>query len=102
VTLYGPAQPTRRQRLEEGLRQLHELPGITLLGRGDFAQPPNGRTHLGYVDGISQPNIQGSGISPLPGQGHPIAAGEFVLGYPAKAGTPLPMPYPDVLGRNST
>lgn len=103
VTMYVADQATRRQRLEEGLRQLHEeLPGITLLGRGDFAQPPNRRTHLGYVDGISQPNIQGSGISPLPGQGHPIAAGEFVLGYPAKAGTRLPMPYPDVLGRNST
>ncbi|MEU4796727.1 peroxidase [Streptomyces sp. NPDC023327] len=103
VTMYVADQTTRRQRLEEGLRQLHEeLPGITLLGRGDFAQPPNGRTHLGYVDGISQPNIQGSGIRSLPGQGPPIAAGEFVLGYPAKAGTPLPMPHPHVLGRNST
>jgi deferrochelatase/peroxidase EfeB len=38
----------------------------------------------------------------LPGQGRPIKAGEFILGYPGEAGVPLPMPRPDVLGRNGT
>ena len=34
--------------------------------------------------------------------GPPIKAGEFILGYPGEAGVPLPMPRPDVLGRNGT
>jgi hypothetical protein len=38
----------------------------------------------------------------LPGQGPPIKPGEFVLGYPGRAGVPLPIPRPDVLERNST
>ena len=38
----------------------------------------------------------------LPGQGRPIKAGEFILGYPGEAGVPLAMPQPDVLGRNGT
>ena len=39
---------------------------------------------------------------PLPGQGQPIKAGEFVLGYPVRQAFPLPMPQPDILGRNGT
>src|SRR5262249_13782215 len=38
----------------------------------------------------------------MPGQGRPIKAGEFILGYPGEAGFPLPMPQPDILGRNGT
>ena len=57
---------------------------------------------LGYKDGIDQPPIEGSGVEPLPGQGRPIKAGEFILGYPGEAGVPLPMPQPDILGRNGT
>ena len=38
----------------------------------------------------------------MPGQGRPIKAGELILGYPGEAGVPLPMPQPDVLGRNGT
>jgi deferrochelatase/peroxidase EfeB len=52
------------------------------------------------VYGIGQPAIEGSGVDPLPGQGEPIKAGEFILGYAGEAGMPLPMPEPDVLGRN--
>jgi hypothetical protein len=45
-------------------------------------------------DGKTQPAIEGSGVDPLPGQGRPIKAGEFILGYPGEAGVPLPMPQP--------
>ena len=41
-------------------------------------------------------------MDPLPGQGRPIKAGEFILGYPGEDGVPLPMPQPDMLGRNGT
>ena len=68
----------------------------------DFGAQPGDLNPLGYKDSIGQPAIEGSGVEPLPGQGRPIKAGEFILGYPGEAGVPLPMPQPDVLGRNGT
>src|SRR5947209_19781142 len=68
----------------------------------DFGAQPGDRNPLGYKDSIGQPAIEGSGVESLPGQGRPIKAGEFILGYPGEAGVPLAMPRPDVLGRNGT
>jgi Dyp-type peroxidase family len=68
----------------------------------DFGAQPGDLNSLGYKDGIDQPPIEGSGVAPLPGQGRPIKAGEFILGYPSETGVPLPMPQPDILGRNGT
>ena len=76
--------------------------GVTVLMTQDFGAQPGDLNPLGYKDSIGQPAIEGSGVEPLPGQGRPIKAGEFILGYPGEAGVPLPMPRPDVLGRNGT
>src|SRR4030095_16934763 len=76
--------------------------GVTLLAMQYFGAQPGDLNSLGYKDGIDQPAIEGSGVEPLPGQGRPIKAGEFILGYPGEVGVPLPMPQPDVLGRNGT
>jgi deferrochelatase/peroxidase EfeB len=46
----------------------------------DFGAQPGDLNPLGYKDGIGQPAIEGSGLEPLPGQGRPIKAGEFILG----------------------
>ena len=73
-----------------------------MLTTQDFGAQPGDRNPLGYKDWIDQPAIEGSGVEPLPGQGRPIKAGEFILGYPGEAGVPLPMPQPDILGRNGT
>ena len=76
--------------------------GVTVLMMQDFGAQPGDLNPLGYKDSIGQPAIEGGGVDSLPGQGAPIKAGEFVLGYPGEAGVPLPMPRPDVLGRNGT
>jgi len=76
--------------------------GVTVLHTQRFGAQPGDLNPLGYKDGIDQPPIEGAGDEPLPGQGRPIKAGEFILGYPGEAGTLLPMPQPDVLGRNGT
>jgi Dyp-type peroxidase family len=76
--------------------------GLTVLMAQDFGAQPGDRNPLGYKDSIGQPAVEGCGIDSLPGQGRPIKAGEFILGYPGEAGVPLPMPHPDVLGRNGT
>jgi deferrochelatase/peroxidase EfeB len=82
--------------------QYEGIAGLTVLQTQDFGQQPDDLNPLGYRDGIDQPPIEGSGVAPLPGQGRPIKAGEFILGYPGEAGVPLPAPSPDVLGRNGT
>jgi Dyp-type peroxidase family len=91
------------RRIMEMVRQQYQgVSGVTVLMTEDFGAQPGDRNSLGYKDSIGQPAIEGSGVAPLPGQGRPIKAGEFILGYPGEAGVPLPMPQPDVLGRNGT
>ena len=88
--------------MELARQQYQGLPGVSVLDSQDFGAQPGDLNPLGYKDGIGQPAIEGSGVDPLPGQGRPIKAGEFILGYPGEAGVPLAMPQPDVLGRNGT
>jgi Dyp-type peroxidase family len=82
--------------------QYEGLSGVKATHVLDFGAQPGDLNSLGYKDGIDQPAIEGSGVEPLPGQGRPIKAGEFILGYPGEAGVPVDMPQPDVLGRNGT
>jgi Dyp-type peroxidase family len=53
----------------------------------------HGHEHFGFVDGISQPGIQGLPGEPIPGQ-EMVAAGEFVFGYPRQDEQPPPPPPP--------
>jgi Dyp-type peroxidase family len=82
--------------------QLQDLPAVQVLARENFEQVPGGRTPFGYKDGISFPQIRGNVQSPIVSPEEPIAAGEFVLGYPGEGGRRVAMPAPDVLGRNGT
>src|ERR1041385_4387454 len=102
VTAYSDSEQKRDRALAIAREQYEGFSGVTLLGRQDFGAQPGALNSLGYKDGIDQPAIEGSGREPLPGQGRPIKAGEFILGYPGETGVPLPMPQPDILGRNGT
>lgn len=92
---------------------LAQLPGVAVIYELRTPQLPSGRTQLGFVDGIGEPIIEGSGLVSaiqnangqygyLPGFGRPVKAGEFILGYPNELGRLPPAPAPDVLGRNGT
>ncbi|NUT93065.1 MAG: peroxidase [Saccharothrix sp.] len=100
VTVYAANEAEWRAEVTAYEQQLRGLPGVKLLSHQDFGA--NGFNVFGYRDGFSQPVVEGSGAEPLPGDGRPIKAGEFVLGYPSETGRPLAMPAPDVLGRNGT
>jgi Dyp-type peroxidase family len=76
--------------------------GIGLLADQPAAALPSGREHFGYRDGLSQPAIAGSGMPPMPGQAGPVAAGEFILGYPDQLGQVAGQALPAPLRRNST
>ena len=102
VTVFSDSEEKWRRVLAMAREQYDSFPGVKVLHTQDFGAQPGDRNSLGYKDGIDQPAIEGSGDEPLPGQGRPIKAGEFILGYPGEAGVPLPMPQPDILGRNGT
>jgi deferrochelatase/peroxidase EfeB len=102
VSAFSDSEDKLRRALAMA-RELYEgFSGVTVLHIQDFGAQPGDLNPLGYKDGIDQPAIEGSGVEPLPGQGRPIKAGEFILGYPGESGVPLPMPQPDILGRNGT
>jgi Dyp-type peroxidase family len=102
LSAFSDSEETRGRILAIAREQFERFPGIRVLASQDFGAQPNDLNPLGYKDGIDQPSIEGSGVEPPPGRGRPIKAGEFVLGYPGEAGVPLPMPQPDILGRNGT
>jgi len=102
VSVFSDSEETWHHTMEMAQQQYQGFSGVTVLMAQDFGGQPGDRNPLGYKDSIGQPAIEGSGVEPLPGQGRPIKPGEFILGYPGEAGVPLPMPQPDVLGRNGT
>jgi hypothetical protein len=64
---------------------LARTPGVEVLSSLDLdAIPPfdHVREHFGYRDRPTTPEIEGTGIVPMPGSGPPVKAGEFILGYP--------------------
>jgi Dyp-type peroxidase family len=100
ISIYAENEIDWRNEVAAYEQQLRGLAGVRLLSHQDFGA--TGWNVFGYRDGFSQPVVDGSGAEPLPGDGRPIRRGEFVLGYPSETGRPLPMPAPDVLGRNGT
>jgi deferrochelatase/peroxidase EfeB len=102
VSIFSDTQEKWLRTVELARRQRNGISGITVLATQDFGAQPGDLNPMGYKDSIGQPAIEGSGVDPLPGQGRPIKAGEFILGYPGEAGVPLAMLQPDVLGRNGT
>jgi Dyp-type peroxidase family len=87
----------------------HRLPDTTT----DQAGKQRSREHFGFLDGISQPIIEGlkdSTTDLLPGQGvrqrdgtwRLLRAGEIILGYPDEEGIPPVAPTPPTLARNGT
>jgi Dyp-type peroxidase family len=102
VSIVSDSVPSWHKTKDAVQEQLQSVNGVTLLAAQEFGAQPGDRNSLGFKDLISQPAVEGSGVPPLPGQGRPIKAGEFILGYPGEAGVNLPMPQPALLGRNGT
>jgi Dyp-type peroxidase family len=112
--LYGRTAEAR-ERLLESLRAELAAVGaaVEVTHQLDAQMLGNHREHFGFMDGIGQPAIEGSGNEEYPGDGTPIdangvkswaplKAGEFVLGWPGETGFPPPAPKPDVLAKNGS
>jgi Dyp-type peroxidase family len=102
LSAFSDSMEKKQRMLTFAREQYEKLAGVSVVLTDHFGAQPGDLNSLGYKDGIDQPEIEGSGVPSRPGFGRPIKAGEFILGYPGEAGVPLPMPQPDVLGRNGT
>jgi len=89
-------------KLREAEEELKKISGVKVLLKADFAATEEVKNVFGFRDGISNPEIEGSGVDEVPGYGRPIKAGEFILGYPGEAGTVGYYPQPDILGKNGS
>lgn len=92
-----------RQDISPYVNEIHPEEGdIEILIDHQFGSDDSAKNVFGFRDGISNPEVAGSGISNNPEDEKPIASGEFVMGYKSEDGTVRPMPQPEVLGKNGS
>ncbi|OCK51285.1 peroxidase [Chryseobacterium sp. CBo1] len=91
-----------QEKLKEFRSKLESDSGIDVLISHDFGATEEVKNVFGFRDGISNPEVDGSGIEIPSGFDRPIKAGEFILGYPGEGDITKPYPKPDVLGKNGS
>src|SRR5499426_4374933 len=105
VILFARDVAERERCVREHQKYAAQFPGVEALSTLDLeATPPfeYAHDHFGYRDRMSQPEIDGMGVTPTPGSGGPLKAGEFFLGYPDEDGDGERMPQPEILSRNGS
>ncbi|GAA3163120.1 MULTISPECIES: Dyp-type peroxidase [Streptomyces] len=101
LTAVAPGPELLEAAVDRARPAYDRLTGVTATWRQDCYALPTGTEHFGYLDGVSHPAVEGSGI---PGSNRleaPLKAGEFVLGHRDELGG-IQRPQPDVLGRNGS
>lgn len=111
VMVYGATDAAVEAQCEEilrglptGIKALEPAQDVAVLPSPDNQR----REHFGFVDGLSNPEVEGCGSrddigNPGDHAGfRPVALGEFVLGYPDEGGEMSEMPQPVLLARNGT
>ncbi|MFD0596789.1 Dyp-type peroxidase [Catellatospora coxensis] len=97
----APDTPTLEAAIDRARPAYEQLAGVTAIWRQNCHALPTETEPFGYRDGISHPAVDGSGIAGSNPLEQPLAAGEFVLGYPDELGG-VQTTTPDVLGRNGS
>ncbi|MDX1991383.1 MAG: Dyp-type peroxidase [bacterium] len=70
----------RREAFRQQQQTLWEQHGLTLYGSVDGDKLSDSREHFGFLDGVSQPKIEGGVRNPKAAE-PTIKTGEFILGY---------------------
>lgn len=91
-----------KNKLLEFKSKIEKNKGLKLLKSHNFGTTEEVKNVFGFRDGISNPEIEGSGIDTPPGFDRPLKAGEFILGYPGEGDITKPYPKPDILGKNGS
>lgn len=89
-------------KLLEFKSKIEKNKGLKLLKSHNFGTTEEVKNVFGFRDGISNPEIEGSGIDTPPGFDRPLKAGEFILGYPGEGDITKPYPKPAILGKNGS
>ena len=91
-----------QEKLKSLREEIDAMPEIEVLFSKDFGATEKVKNVFGFRDGISNPDVEGSGVDKPSQYDDPIKAGEFLLGYPGESGTVKPYPQPDELGKNGS
>jgi len=102
LAIYSGDDKSLEVVLEHARQSSRDLPQISVVYRMKFSELPDGRNPFGFKDGLHNPHVEGSHVSPLPGYDPPVKAGEFIMGYPDELGQTAASPEPEVLRRNGT
>jgi Dyp-type peroxidase family len=115
LTFYARDLSALEDRFLRLERAMNEAGGVTLAGRQDAGKlVVKGQVteieHFGYRDGISNPDVTGTGLPSPPGDGKltpsgswaPLESGEVILGQPDEARETPVAPVPVQLARNAT
>ena len=89
LTLHAENDEALVGRITSIRDELGELGGIEIVYEQHAVHPLEGRDHFGFLDGVSQPVIDGGGVEPRPGDGvfgkrgnwRAMKPGDFILGY---------------------
>jgi len=115
LTINARTTADRRRALGKMQAAMKDAGGVRIVFQQDAELLHGAREHFGFADGFAQPAIAGAtevktaggGVPEQGGRWRPLAAGEFILGYPDEDTSVdrrrrLP-PAPDgALGRNGT
>ncbi|MFD7624101.1 Dyp-type peroxidase [Streptomyces sp. NPDC059802] len=101
ITAVAPDPLSLEAAIDRARPAYERLSGVTAIWRQDCYALPTGKEHFGYLDGVSHPAVEGSGIPGSNKLEAPLKSGEFVLGYPDEIGG-VQTPQPTVLGRNGS
>jgi Dyp-type peroxidase family len=101
LMLYGEDEATLDAFTTEQQGLMESMGGLEIVSVQSGYRPADSHEHFGFMDGISQPAIEGL-REPTPKEGPAIKVGEFVMGYPNEYGVLPPMPAPEPLGRNGS
>jgi Dyp-type peroxidase family len=102
LTIFAADKAALDKAVDKAMGELDRSSGVTLVATHEFGADEDAENPFGFRDAIAQPDIAGSGVEPLPGDGPAIAAGEFILGENSETGQPLGVPWPAHLGRNGS
>jgi Dyp-type peroxidase family len=114
LTINAQKRSDHRHALGKMQAAMEAAGGVRVVFQQDAELLPGAREHFGYADGFAQPAVEGSseertkgGGVPVKGGWRPLAAGEFVLGYPDEdtrvdRKRRLPNAPVDPLGRSGT
>jgi Dyp-type peroxidase family len=108
VTVYG-VDEEHLQVARMALKSVGAEGAVTVIHEQRANALPLGRDHFGFIDGIAQPSIDGTGVAGRPGDGQPVsrgrwrdvATGEFLLGHVDEDGS-LPVAPAAPFDKNGT